>query len=70
VTIMTDGLYYEPNRRRRARESAVVFPTPAEVAERAYELFVSQGRRCEDADEYWARAEQELLDRAARRATR
>jgi len=65
---MTDGPFFGPRRRFRDRELRDVFPTPLEIAERAYELFLSDGRRLSEA-EYWRRAEDDLLERAARRAT-
>ena len=66
---MTDGPFFGPPRHRfRDRELHDVFPAPLEIAERAYELFLSDGRRWSES-EYWRRAEDELLERAARRAT-
>jgi len=43
------------------------FPTPNEIAVYAHDLFVADGRRVTRIFEYWQRAEQELLDLAARR---
>lgn len=43
------------------------FPTSDQIAARAHELFVSGGRRLQQIPECWRAAEQELLDRAARR---
>ena len=66
---MSDGPFFGPPRRRsRDRELNDVFPTALEIAERAYELCLADGRRGSEA-EYWHRAEDELLERAARRAT-
>jgi len=67
---MTDGPYYEPDRRRRTRTVADLFPTQAEIADYARQLFIAHGRKEESPRDYWARAEDELLDRAAHRATR
>jgi hypothetical protein len=44
-----------------------MFPTPDEIASRAHALFVLDGRHLTKISEYWRRAEQELLDRGARR---
>ena len=56
------------NRRRRSELPAgAPFPTSNEIAERAHDLFVAGGRRVTKIFEYWNQAEQELLDRAARR---
>jgi hypothetical protein len=44
-----------------------VFPTADQIAARAHTLFVSGGRRLTDLPEHWQRAEEELLDEAARR---
>jgi len=66
---MTDGPYSGPERRRRPPPPADVFPTPQAIAQRAYELFVSEGFHC-GANECWRRAERELLDRAAHRLIR
>jgi hypothetical protein len=67
----TDGPFFGPPRPpRRASPPAGVFPTPDEIAERAYELCASDEVRGRDITEYWRRAEDELLDLAARRATR
>lgn len=49
------------------RPATRIFPTADEIAARAHELFVSGGRRLIDIPEHWRAAEQELLDRAARR---
>ena len=40
------------------------YPTADEIAARAYELFVSGGRRVARLAEYWRKAEAELLERA------
>jgi hypothetical protein len=70
---MTDGPFFGPSRQpprgraRRTRQSADVFPTPTDIADRAYELFLANGIRGERASDYWRRAEDELLDLAARR---
>jgi hypothetical protein len=45
-----------------------MFPTPEEIASRAHALLVLDGRHVTKISEYWRRAEQELLDRGARRA--
>jgi len=47
---------------------ADTFPTPDEITSRAHALFVLDGRQLTKVSEYWKEAEQELLDRAARRA--
>ena len=47
---------------------ADTFPTPGEITSRAHALFVLDGRQLTKVSEYWRQAEQELLDRAARRA--
>ena len=49
------------------REPAVVFPSSDDIAARAHELFVVEGRRITCIPEYWRAAEAELLDRAVRR---
>ncbi|HMF99044.1 MAG TPA: DUF2934 domain-containing protein [Vicinamibacterales bacterium] len=75
---MTDGPFFGSSRRPprtprvpRTRQSPPeVFPTPTEIADRAYELFRTVGRRGERAADYWRRAEDELLERAARRIVR
>ncbi len=57
--------------RRRGRSQItrpVDYPTVNEIAERAHDLFVANGRRVGKIFEYWNQAEQELLERAARRA--
>jgi hypothetical protein len=68
---MTDGTYYGASRRRpRARPPADVYPTPTEIADRADELAMTGEVDRETAADCWSRAEEELLDRAARRVTR
>ena len=47
---------------------ADTFPPPDEITSRAHALFVLDGRQLTKVSEYWKQAEQELLDRAARRA--
>jgi hypothetical protein len=61
-----------PNRRasrERRNPSAVIDPFPSidEIAERAHVLWVADGRRPDQIVVCWRRAEDELLDRAARR---
>lgn len=68
---MTDGPFYgRPERRSRLVPPADSYPTHREIADRAYELFVADGMRAAPGLDYWERAENELLDRAARRLTR
>jgi hypothetical protein len=71
---MTDGPYSGSSRRPprvpRARQSRNVFPTSAEIFDRAYQLFLANGMRSEQVADYWRRAEDELLDQAAQRALR
>ncbi|HJZ74553.1 MAG TPA: DUF2934 domain-containing protein [Vicinamibacterales bacterium] len=69
---MSDGPFFGSSRRpprapRTRQPPPEVFPTPTEIADRAYELFLANGKRGERAADYWRRAEDELLDRAARR---
>jgi len=47
---------------------ADTFPTPVEITSRAHALFFRDVRQLTKVSEYWKQAEQELLDRAARRA--
>jgi len=54
---------------RTERPAADVFPLHDEIARRALELSLHEGRQGEQAD-YLRTAEEELLDRAARRALR
>jgi hypothetical protein len=65
---MSDGWSYGGPKRQRSRFVRNVFPTSDEIAERAYELLVADGKRAVRAFEYWRRAEDELLDAAATRA--
>jgi hypothetical protein len=44
-----------------------MFPTPEEITSRAHALFVAGGRRLTKIADYWLQAEQELLERGARR---
>jgi len=70
---MTDGPFRgAPQRRRRSATlpPADVFPTFDEIACRAYELFLADGKKIERVFQCWYRAEDELLDRAARRVIR
>jgi DUF2934 family protein len=69
---MSDGSFYGRRRRRlgQGRVSVKIFPTFDEIAERAYQLFVADGKRVERVFDHWQRAEDELLDRAARRVIR
>jgi hypothetical protein len=71
---MTDGPFFgssrRPPRAPRPRQSRKVFPTPAEIFDRAYQLFIANGLRGERVADYWRRAEDDLLDQAARRALR
>ena len=67
---MTDPPHHSEPRRRRVARRDDVFPTFDEIAERAYELFVAEGKRVERVFECWQRAETELLERAARRVIR
>jgi hypothetical protein len=46
---------------------ADIFPTPEEITSRAHALFVAGGRRRTKIPEYRLQAEQELLERGARR---
>jgi len=64
---MTDGPFFGSSPAPRAGRRTDLFPTEAEIANRAYELFVADPRRDEHATDYWRRAEDELLDCAARR---
>ena len=57
-------------RKRRRQVPTDVFPTEAEIAQRAYELCFVARRLCVDHRGYLHLAEQELLDRGARRALR
>jgi hypothetical protein len=55
-------------RRSRSTRDRDVFPSFDEIAQRAHEIFVAQGKPIGRAVECWHLAEDELLDRAARRA--
>jgi hypothetical protein len=57
-------------RKRHGQAPNDVFPTEAEIAQRAYELCFVIRRLCVDHLGYLQLAEQELLDRGARRALR
>lgn len=57
---------------RRSRQLRIpspldTFPTANEIAERAHDLFVAEGRRVTRIFDYWQQAEQELLDLAVRK---
>jgi hypothetical protein len=68
-TDVTDGPYFgRPRRPTRAVQRAGVFPSAEDIARRADQLFVAGGRRVDSRPECWRRAEDELLDHAARRA--
>ena len=47
-----------------------LLPTCDEIAARAHQLFVADGRRLSRLAEYWHRAETELLERAFDRVAR
>jgi len=68
---MTDGPFFgsspRPSRRTKRPE---IFPTEMEIVERAYQLFIADDMRSERVSDYWQRAEEELLDRAARKVIR
>jgi hypothetical protein len=65
---MSDGRFYgEQKRRSRELSRRIdVFPSFEEIARRANKLFLSGGRNIDTMPEYWRRAEEELLNRAAR----
>jgi hypothetical protein len=68
---MTDGPRPGRFKRRSSpRKRRDVYPSFDEIAELAYELFLANGRHVERVFDYWQQAEDELLERAARRATR
>jgi hypothetical protein len=68
---MTDGPSPGRFKRRSSqRKRRDVFPTFEEIAELTYELFLANGRHVERVFDYWQQAEDELLKRAASRATR
>jgi len=54
-------------KRNRTPEIAALFPTHDEVAARAHDLFVHGGRQIVRIPDYWRAAEDELLEKAARR---
>jgi len=64
---MTDGGFFGSSPSPRAWRRTDPCPSADEIADRAYELFVADGRRIANAADYWRRAQDELLDRAARR---
>jgi hypothetical protein len=66
---MTDGSRRDAPQRRRTHQGDA-FPTFDEIARRAHELFVAEGRPVDRVFDCWARAESELLERAARRVIR
>ena len=70
VGSMTDGPFHGRRRRPQPPAPAEPFPTFDEIAARAYQLFVAQGKRVDRVFECWQRAETELLERAARRVVR
>ena len=67
---MSESPFDRRHRRQSPRRRRAVFPTFEEIAERTYELFLDNGRDVERVFDYWQQAEDELLERAARRATR
>ncbi len=69
---MSDSPFNRRDKRRTSlrRRRNAVFPTFEEIAERTYELFIDNGRHVDRVFDYWQQAENELLDRAASRATR
>jgi Protein of unknown function (DUF2934) len=52
---------------KRAEAPASSFPGHDDIAQRAYQLFVNRGMAAGFEQEDWRQAEQELLDRAARK---
>ncbi|MGA2071044.1 MAG: DUF2934 domain-containing protein [Sedimentisphaerales bacterium] len=42
---------------------AAVTPTHKEIARRAYEIYIENGRRQGQSEQYWLQAEQELKNR-------
>ena len=54
-----------PDDRRPPRD---IYPTPDEIAVRAYEMLRERSSRAFGAGDYWSAAETELLERAATRA--
>ena len=68
-TDVTAGPYFgSPRRPTRAVQRAGIFPSVEEIAMRADELFVAGGRRIGSKLDCGRRAEDELLEQAARRA--
>jgi hypothetical protein len=68
---MADGPFRgHPVRRIPARRRVNSYPTTNDIAERAHQIFLSEGRRLDKLSECWRRAENELLDIAARRTIR
>jgi len=61
------GVSPKPKRSSITTTGIVVLPTCDEIAARAHELFVADGRRVSRLTTHWERAEQELLDRAFKR---
>jgi len=43
--------------------SASVMPTHKEIAKRAYEIYIENGRRQGQSEQHWLQAEQELKNR-------
>jgi hypothetical protein len=43
--------------------SVAVMPTHKEIAKRAYEIYIENGRRQGQSEQYWLQAEQELKNR-------
>ncbi|HKB09752.1 MAG TPA: hypothetical protein VKD69_03820 [Vicinamibacterales bacterium] len=56
--------------RTRGARAPEIFPTQAEIFNRAYQLFVASGVHPDRVSDCWHRAEDELLDEAARRVLR
>src|SRR5262249_37764074 len=68
---MTDGPFFgQGNRRTRGVFRNSSCPPPEDIAARAHQLFVADGEQLERLSDCWQRAEDELLDRAARRLPR
>ena len=44
-------------------ESVTVTPTHKEIAKRAYEIYLENGRKQGQSEQYWLQAEQELKNR-------
>jgi len=55
-------------KKRATRERTKAFPTSDEIADRAYQLLLEEGRRLDRFTDCWRRAENELLEQAANRA--